>query len=188
MGTTATAVRRMSLQQFLALPEDGPYAELEHGEFIEMVRPSFQHNKFVARLTSMIVDHIEASGLGDASSDILVILDEAEEVVYAPDVVFVSSENLGRIHEGRVWGAPDLVVEVLSPRGGFRDRGTKMDDYADAGVPWYWLIDPELGLVEEYRLTPEGYLRKQSTSTASVFTPTLFPELQIDFAKLMPKK
>ena len=187
MGTTITTTEHMSLQEFLALPEDGPYAEFVHGEFVEMVRPSFEHNELASELQTLIRRHCRARSLGRVSGDVLVILDQAEEVVYAPDIVFVAAENVQRIRDGRVWGAPDLVVEVLSQYGESRDRGAKMDDYAEAGVPWYWIIDLDAGLVEEYRLTPQGYVCKQATSAGSVFNPLLFPGLDIDLAWLLPR-
>ena len=57
MTTTATRTTHMTLQDFLALPEDGPYAELEHGEFVEMGRPSFEHNDLVLTLAHLLREH-----------------------------------------------------------------------------------------------------------------------------------
>ena len=58
----------------------------------------------------------------------------------------------------RIEGAPDLVVEILSPSTAYRDRGLKLDLYQKAGVSEYWMVDPERKVVQQYVLT-EGVFR-----------------------------
>ncbi len=69
-----------------------------------------------------------------------VILDQHNVAV--PDVIFVSRERLAILGEKNVQGAPDLVVEVLSPGTSHRDLGVKMRIYARFGGPYYWIMDP----------------------------------------------
>src|SRR5262245_15505630 len=65
----------------------------------------------------------------------------ASETRIQPDLVYVSNERASLVTERGVMGAPDLVVEVLSPRTRGRDLGVKMRRYAAAGVPHYWIMD-----------------------------------------------
>ena len=57
------------------------------------------------------------------------------------------------IRRERIEGAPDLVVEILSPSTAYRDRGLKLDRYQKAGVSEYWIVDPERKVVQQYVLT-----------------------------------
>lgn len=184
MAATATKVRMM-LQEFLALPEDDlKHFELEYGELIEVGRPTFEHNEWVIELAHAIMAHVRHNGLARVSGDTLVIFDPSEDLSYAPDIVFVATEHLDRIREGRVWGAPDLVVEFLSPTTASRDYGIKMDAYFRYGVPWYWIVHPDDLTLVEYRYTPDGYLRTQTVLAGQVFRPGCFPGLEIDLQRL----
>jgi len=184
MTTTAIPTKHMTLEEFLALPEDGPYAELKHGEFVEMVRPSFEHNDLVLTVAYLLREHARTNGLGLVGHDVLVILDESRDLACAPDIFFLSQNGNALLRDGRVWGAPDLLVEVTSPHTEARDRGAKMDDYAAAGVEWYWIIDPDSGLVEEFQLSEEAlYRRTRAAGPGTPFRPTLFPGLEIDLAE-----
>lgn len=171
---------RMTTAEFLALPEDSIYAELERGEVIELTRPTFEHNELVGDLAAEIRAWVRPRRLGRLSHDILVVLDAENDIVYAPDLLFVAREHEHRIHGGKVWGPPDLVVELASPSTVDRDRGSKFQEYYAAGVPWYWLIDPNTFLVEEYQHTPQGYLPTAAVPAGQVFQPRLFPGLELD--------
>jgi Uma2 family endonuclease len=103
-----------------------------------------------------------------------------------PDLTFLATEHLDRMtDEGLIAGAPDLVIEISSPSTRHRDRVTKLHAYREAGVPWYWIVDPDDLIIEEYRLTPEGYLVAQSVATGDDFEPGLFPGLTISLAELL---
>lgn len=95
-----------------------------------------------------------------------------------------SLKHLNRIRDGRVWGAPDLVVELLSPTTASWDYGIKMDAYFRYGVPWYWIVHPDDLTLVEYRYTPDGYLRTQTVLAGQVFRPGCFPGLEIDLQRL----
>lgn len=189
MAITAPITRRrMSLAEFLALPEDDNLPvkyELEFGELVEVTRPRFEHNELAHELEHAIRVYVRQHRLGRVSGDILVILDEEKDLTYAPDIVFVATEHLDRIREGRVYGAPELVVEILSPTTAERDTGIKRRIYHAYGVQWYWLVDMERQTVEEYRWMPEGYLLTQIVLHGEVFRPKLFPDLTIDLRQLM---
>ena len=180
--------RKMSLTEFLSLPEDDSSPvkyELEFGELVEVTRPTWEHNELIFALGALLQQYVRSHRLGRVSGDVLVILDEAKDLAYAPDIVFVATENLNRIKEGKVYGPPDLVVEVLSPTTMQRDVGKKKRIYHAYGVQWYWVVDMERQVIEEYRWTPEGYLLTQVVLPDETFRPKLFPELEINLRTLM---
>ena len=69
--------------------------------------------------------------------------DSAHRNVFQPDLAFYRAEREDRIHDNHVEGAPDLVVEALSPRTADRDVGVKFAEYEQHGVTEYWVLDPE---------------------------------------------
>ncbi|MCI0396836.1 MAG: Uma2 family endonuclease [Chloroflexi bacterium] len=176
----------ISLDEFFALPEGPPYYEFEDGELILMSRTHSRHQKVALRLGSALDAHVTSQGLGAVWPEIEVHL-PAERRVYAPDLVFLAVEHLDHHNEedGRIHGVPDLVVEILSPSTESRDRTRKLTSYQRAGVSWYWLVRPDDLGVEEYRLTPEGYLLAQTITAGQPFTPGLFPNLTLELAALM---
>lgn len=177
---------KMTLQEFLSLPEDSLQRfELEYGELVEVNRPTFEHNELAGELEHVIRAHVRAQGLGRVSHDVYVLFDPVEDLGYAPDIIFVATEHLDRLQEGRLWGAPDLVVEVLSPSTADRDHGIKMDVYFRYGVPWYWIVHPDDFTIEEYRYTPDGYLRTQTILAGQIFHPGRFPGLEINLQTLI---
>ncbi len=84
-----------------------------------------------------------------------VVFDDSN--VTEPDLLFILTEHLHIIKEAHIQGAPDLVVEVLSPSTRERDLGVKAHLYARFGVQEYWIVDPEVETLAIYHLTPDGY-------------------------------
>jgi len=72
-------------------------------------------------------------------------------------------------------GAPDLVIEVLSPSTGSRDRGPKLKAYARFGVPEYWIVDPDNRAVEVYRLAQTGYPEPRRFLEPDILASPLLP-------------
>ena len=80
--------------------------------------------------------------LGDIFYDIDMILDEENDLVYAPDLMFLLMENMDRLKDGRIFGSSDLAVEIVSPSNRTKEQGRKFADYQTYGIPWNWIIDP----------------------------------------------
>lgn len=108
---------------------------------------------------------------------------------YVPDLSFLSAANQGRfVDDIAIQGAPDLVVEVVSPSTASRDRSGKLRAYHQAGVAWYWLVESDTLLITEFKHTPEGYLVAQSVAASDEFAPALFPGLSLRMADLLPDR
>jgi Uma2 family endonuclease len=129
---------------YRTLPEE-PRCELLFGRLVLTPGATFEHGEVVALLASLLRDHVEGHGGRLAVAPVDVAL--AEHSVVQPDLIWVSRERAGRVG-ARVEGAPDLVIEVLSPSTAQRDRGEKLALYAAAGVTEYWLVDPDSKLFE----------------------------------------
>ena len=159
-------------------PDDGNRYEVIDGELYMTPAPAWRHQRASGVLFGYLWQYIHPRRLGElVSAPTGVVLDEENGV--QPDVVYISRERVGVIVERGVEGAPDLVVEVLSPGTQARDRGVKMRRYAAAGIPHYWILDPATQVLEAYRLGDQGHELTRSHGPGSVFRPELFPGLEI---------
>jgi Uma2 family endonuclease len=178
----------MTKEEFLQLPEGPPDFEFENGEVIPMARPHGQHQRVMKRLLGLLDDHILENRLGEVWPEIDV--DLTETLTYVPDLVYLGQEHLDRYSEkdGRIHGAPDLVIEIISPSTSSRDYVRKLKVYFEVGVPWYWLVEPDTFSIAEFCASPEGYLCTATVGTGEIFRPRLFPGLEIDLKTLMEGK
>lgn len=131
------------------LPQDmnNTRYELFEGVCVMTPSPSYRHQNAVANLFYHMSRYIRERKLGKLlTAPCDVYFDET--TVFEPDLLFISTEQMGIIGERRINGAPDLVIEVLSPTTEDRDRGYKQKRYAMEGVREYWLVDPEADVVE----------------------------------------
>lgn len=74
-----------------------------------------------------------------------------------PDILFITKERLHIVKRGRIEGAPDIIVEVLSPSNWLKDRREKFETYAKAGVREYWIVDPRARTIELFFLREGTY-------------------------------
>ncbi|MCD8016003.1 MAG: Uma2 family endonuclease [Lachnospiraceae bacterium] len=132
---------KCTLKDYLALPDD-PRVELIDGVIYDMAGPHYLHQSFVGTIYRIFENFIEDNhGPCEAFvSPLDVQLDCDDKTVVQPDVLILC--DLKKLRNGHVFGAPDLVVEVLSPSTSKRDQGLKVAKYKLAGVREYWLIDP----------------------------------------------
>lgn len=143
---------KLSVVEYFELDETNRPMELVHGVVREPAMPSWSHQLLSARLTALLYTHVEELRLGQITSPVDVVLDAEAALVVQPDIVFISRERLGIVRE-RVWGPPDLVVEILSRRTARRDRTVKLAWYRQYGVRECWLVDLRASTVEIVDLT-----------------------------------
>lgn len=132
----------------LAAPE-GKY-EWVNGSLVEMAPPSPDHARKILFLAEILDAFAEHHDLGAVFPDGLAM--RLRDSARVPDVAFVRKGNLDRLQPTHLDGGADLIVEIVSPESGPRDRGEKFDEYEAAGVEEYWIVDPRRRLAEFYRL------------------------------------
>ena len=138
---TAQPTFKFTYEDYRTAPPDRRY-ELLDGDLLLTPAPNLKHQEVQFRLGSRLGQFILERALGKfffAPCD--VVLSDTD--VVQPDLLFVSRERRHLLSGGdNVRGAPDLVVEILSPATAHRDRGYKRALYAKHGVQEYWLVDP----------------------------------------------
>ena len=147
---------RWTYKDYAAIPDDGRRYEIVDGVLYMTPAPNEAHQTTVGRLFRYLAVQVEDSGHGRvyiAPFDVELALN----VVVQPDVVIVLNENLEKITDSRIIGAPDLVVEVASPGTMGYDRTRKLQAYARAGVPEDWIADPWSRTVEVFTLEINSY-------------------------------
>jgi Uma2 family endonuclease len=119
---------------------DEPRCELLFGRLYAMPAPTLAHQAVVATMWSHLDRIAQASGGRAYLAPLDVVL--ARHSIVQPDVIYVSPERFA-VLQRRIEGAPDLLVEVVSPRTAGRDRVYKLMLYAASGVREYWIVDAE---------------------------------------------
>jgi Uma2 family endonuclease len=159
-------------------PDNGKKYEVIDGDLYMSPPPVWQHQFQLNRLNKRVMNWVDDHDLGFVvTAPTGVVLDDENGL--EPDLLFISRGRSHIIGERGVFGAPDLVVEVLSPSTESRDRGLKLHRYAAAGVPHYWILDTDGPRIEERVLGDDGYRLFGIFGPGEVFLPTLFPGLEI---------
>lgn len=143
-------------ERYARLPEDGRRHEIIGGEHHVTPAPRTRHQALVARLVirlGVVVEDGDLGALFSAPCD--VYFTEHDNV--QPDLLFISKERESIITETRIEGAPDLVVEVISPSTRERDEVLKRDLYERFGVSEYWIVDSEAEAVTVLRSGGGGF-------------------------------
>ena len=147
---------KFTYEDYQHTPDDKRY-ELLDGELIMVPAPNLGHQRIGAKLGTQLYTFVEEKGLGEvffAPCD--VVLSNTD--VVQPDLLFVSNERAHLLLGGdNVRGAPDLVVEILSPSTAGQDRTLKRALYFKHGVKEYWLVDPDARTVTVLRLGEDAF-------------------------------
>ena len=112
-----------------------------------------------------------------------VVLDAANTV--QPDLIFVAAANVGMIEKRAIFGAPDLLVELLSPSSHHRDRHDKKALYARFGVKEYWIGDPANSSMEILTLRAERYQRYCAAVERGKLVSRVLPGLELDLTDIL---
>jgi Uma2 family endonuclease len=162
-------------------PDDGNRYEIIDGEVYVSPPPFTVHQRVSRNLHRILDQHVSARDLGEVLyAPVGVVLGRPHGL--QPDLIFVAKDHLSIIQEKAVFGAPDLVVEVLSSSTASRDRVLKKDVYGRSGVRHYWILDPRKHTLHAFRLESDAYVLEAERAGACTYRPRLFPGLAIQLA------
>jgi Uma2 family endonuclease len=160
--------------------------EIIDGELFVTRSPHHKHQQVTGRIFAVLDDWSLASGLGEASIMPGLVFSDSDNV--APDVVWISDERLAQVQDeaGHFRGAPELVVEVLSPgqANEDRDRLAKLKLYSTQGVREYWIVDRIAQRVEVYRRDQAQLVLVATLLMGDVITSPLLPNFACNVARL----
>lgn len=169
-------------EDYYNLPE-GVRAELIGGRFYDLAAPSRLHQRILGDLYAVIHEHIR-SRKGDCEvypAPFAVRLFEDDKTVVEPDISVICDP--GKLTERGCDGAPDWIIEIVSPGSGSHDYVRKLNLYLDAGVREYWIVDPAKEQILMYQLSESGVEMDAYTFQDKVQA-RIPGELWIDFSNL----
>ncbi|HFQ92624.1 MAG TPA: Uma2 family endonuclease [Anaerolineae bacterium] len=184
--TSAPCRRKVSYQNYLEIAPETRIAEWANGEALIYPPHSLDHQNLVGFITSLLGSFTACFQLGTTLHAPFIVKLWPEGPAREPDLLFISQENQNNLTPKQFNGAPDLVVEIISPSSVTEDRVRKFTEYEQAGVREYWLIDPRLHQQQAdfYVLDETGILQPAPVSDAGIYTSAALPHFWIDIAIL----
>lgn len=181
--------KKISYADYVLLEKDESY-EIIAGEIISMSpSPTPRHQDVVAELTAEFKMFLRGKECIAFSAPMDVCLFATEETEESdifdwvqPDLFVVCDRK--KISDKNIVGAPELVIEVLSPSTARNDRWIKYNSYEKAGVQEYWIVDPANMYVEVYKLMNGSFQQTGVYEREAVLTVGLFPEMEIDLKEI----
>jgi len=147
-----------TVEDWLRLPDDGFRYEVLNGELHMSPPPSIQHQDTVLALAAEMRSFAVSRHLGKVLAAPCGVRLPGQPVPLQPDVFFVSQARKSIIGKDYVEGAPDLIVEILSPSNWAYDRRDKFRVSLEAGVPEYWIVDYRARTIEVFHLEDGEYV------------------------------
>jgi len=168
-------------------PEDaGRRTELVHGELVMSPAPGLEHQIIVKRLVYELERYARTSAWGEViPGPVDVVL--AADLVYEPDLCFVSASRADIMRPTHIEGPPDLCVEVTSESNRTYDTVVKYGHYARHGVAEYWLFDTREREVSTWRNQGGSFSLIGRARPGQLIASLVLPGLQLDADSIFPK-
>ncbi|MFN7019571.1 MAG: Uma2 family endonuclease [Fimbriimonadales bacterium] len=163
---------KVSFEEFLEWLDEDTHAEWVDGEVILKTPVSVLHqdiNSYLHALVSLWVAYHFQGSTYHPPLQVKFTLPSGKQVSREPDLVVILPGNSGQFQQHYFEGAPDLIVEILSPSNRNIDRLTKFEEYEAAGMPEYWLIDPDRQYAEFFQLDETGVYRVAFSGSEGVY-------------------
>ena len=166
----------LTVHDFMDLPEGPPYYELVEGELFMSPPPILFHQGILGNIVRILYRYLDEHPIGEVYfAPCGVFLTEIN--AYQPDAFYINNERLSILAERGVDGAPDLIIEILSPSTARLDKGPKKKIYTATGVQELWLIDPKVKELTVYDLQSSADNPKLTVRSNGSFESPLFPGL-----------
>ena len=160
--------------------------ELLKGKLFKMSAPSINHQRVWRKLSTKIDNYLEGKRCEAFSAPFDVVLKNPngeDNTVLQPDLCVVCDPE--KLADGkRCYGAPDWVLEIVSPSNVEKELSKKMHIYEEAGVVEYWVLRPEEKELDIFVLQDNGYIGLKPRFAGEVVSPQKFPDLQINLSEI----
>ena len=177
------AARPLTTDDFRQLPEGPPYYQLIEGELFMSPSPIRYHQDILQNACFHLRGYLERNPIGTihiAPSDV----ELSDLNVYEPDLYFVSNRRKSILTKQGAAGAPNMVLEILSPRTAKLDKGVKKDIYARTGVEELWIADPSCKELSIFVLQESTEQPKSVFKGRQKVVSSLFPSLDLTVSAL----
>lgn len=172
---------------WLRLPNDGFRYEIIDGELFVSPSLTIDHQNAASELLAVMRTYARRENLGLVLTAPVGVQLPNQEVVIQPDVLFVGRERLAIVHDDLIVGAPDLVVEILSPSNWVYDRTRKQKTYEQAGVREYWIVDYRARTVDVLVLEGHEFVQRGQYREGDVAPSEALPGFAIPVADIFAR-
>jgi Uma2 family endonuclease len=172
-------------EEYLLLPTNR-LVELSDRRLEVLPMPSTLHQRILLLLIRELLAFVEPRKLGEALMAALPVRLWAGKF-REPDVVFMLAKHRSRI-QAEYWEGADLVMEVVSPHDPQRDLLRKRREYAQAGIPEYWIVDPQHGKIAVLRLQGKKYVVHGEYRSGQQAESALLPGFRVEVAKVFASR
>ncbi|MEM9453136.1 MAG: Uma2 family endonuclease [Myxococcota bacterium] len=176
-------VYRLTYNDWLELPHEQYLYELIDGELLVSTTPSIKHQRICPEIQVELVNHARRHGEGEVFQAPTGVRLSDNDVV-EPDLIVVMPNSSATIGAQAIEGAPDLVVEVLSPGTAHRDLGRKRELYERAGVREYWIVDPESRSIEVLGMRNGAYIQVGLHKVGDILSSRVLPLFELEITDL----
>lgn len=170
-------------EDYAKLPEGAPY-QLIGGQLVMSPSPTPYHQRISKKLGMMLLEFVEEKNkIGEVLFAPLDVYFEETET-YQPDVIYIPNGRIDIVKEKKIEGAPDLLVEILSPSTAYYDLKKKKAVYEKHGVKEYWIVDPEEKTVEVFENQNRKFILVGTFGKDDKLTSKLLPGLTVDLSQV----
>ena len=181
-------LKRLTYDVYLAMPEMKQRYSILDGELVMAASPNPPHQTIVLEIALKLAPFVRERQLGRVFVAPLDIVIRREPLrTRQPDVMFIGREQRSIIGPQVIEGAPDLVIEVLSPTNTRRELQGKLDDYRTIGVREAWVVSPEARTVEVLQLTPGAIQRLGLYGLGDLLASQVLPDLRLTVDDIFPE-
>ncbi len=168
---------KWTYNDYAAVSEDGQF-EVVNGVLYMSPASGWDHQSILGEIFAHLRSFVRIAGLGVVGMAPFDI-ELSSDTVVQPDVFVLLKEHRDRLTKARMIGAPDLVVEIASPSTARHDLHEKQDAYAQAGVPEYWVVNPDAQTIELLVLRNDAYRSLGLFSGDAMLPSVVIPGLPI---------
>lgn len=175
--------KNYTYHDYLNLPEDGKRYEVINGELVMVEAPNTIHQNIIIKIIYEIEDFLRQQKIGKIFCSPTDIKFNDTNVVQ-PDILFISKERLNIITENNINGAPNLIMEILSPGTAYYDLIGKKELYEQFGVKEYWIVDPRKQRVDVYQNVKQQFELDQRIELEGIVTSVVIKGFEINYENI----
>ena len=169
---------RLTYADLELLPDDGLRHEIIDGAHYVTASPVTRHQRILRRLLVALQVYLDTHPTGEVFCAPFDVVMSFHDVV-VPDLIYISHSRADLITTKNLQGAPDLVIEILSPSTRSRDERLKRDLYERVGVEEYWVIDPDRNILVVHRRQGTHFLPSETFDASAAITTPLLPGFEL---------
>ncbi len=178
---------RWTFEDWLRLPDDTFRYEIIEGELFVSPSPGTNHQIAVSSLLAAMHHYARYNNLGLVLTSPIGVRLPLRDSIVQPDILFIRRERVAIVKDDVIDGAPDLVVEILSPSNWVYDRSHKQEAYLQAGVREYWIVDYRARTVDVLVLEDDEYVQRGQYGEGSMVASETLTGFSIAVAEIFAR-